>query len=89
MSSKFRCKVEFELNIEGLRELMKSGEMQSALDAAGSAVARSAGGDYGVRTHVASYVAIANVYPDSEEAAKKNLKENTLVKALGSAGLGM
>ena len=82
-------KVKFELNLPGLNELMKSGEMQDALTSAGNAVARAAGGDYGVRTHVASYVAITNVYPDSQEAALKNYQENTLVKALGSAGLGM
>ena len=83
------AKVEFELDINGLRELMKGPEMQSALQEAGDAVASSAGGDYGVRVHVADYVAIANVYPDSQEAAKDNYENNTLLKALGSAGLKM
>lgn len=82
-------KVEFELNMAGLRELMKGPEMQGALEEAGNAVASAAGGDYGVRVHVASYVAIANVYPDSKEAAKDNYENNTLLKALGSAGLSM
>lgn len=81
--------VEFELDIKGLRELMKGPEMQAALQEAGDAVASSAGGDYGVRVHVADYVAIANVYPDSKEAAKDNYENNTLLKALGSAGLKM
>lgn len=81
--------VEFELNIAGLRELMKGPEMQAALQEAGDAVASSAGGDYGVRVHVADYVAIANVFPDSKEAAKDNYENNTLLKALGSAGLKM
>lgn len=83
------AKVEFELDINGLRELMKGPEMQAALQEAGDAVASSAGGDYGVRVHVADYVAIANVYPDSKEAAKDNYENNTLLKALGSAGLKM
>lgn len=83
------AKVEFELDINGLRELMKGPEMQAALQEAGDAVASSAGGDYGVRVHVADYVAIANVYPDSQEAAKDNYENNTLLKALGSAGLKM
>ena len=83
------AKVEFELDINGLRELMKGPEMQGALEDAGNAVASAAGGDYGVRVHVASYVAIANVYPDSKEAAKDNYENNTLLKALGSAGLSM
>ena len=81
--------VEFELDIKGLRELMKGPEMQAALQEAGDAVASSAGGDYGVRVHVADYVAIANVYPDSKEAAKDNYENNTLLKALGSTGLKM
>ena len=81
--------VKFELNISGLQELMKSAEMQAQLEAAGQAVAQAAGGDYGTRVHQASYVAIANVYPASKEAARKNYKDNTLLKALSSAGLSM
>lgn len=82
-------KVEFELDINGLRELMKGQEMQAVLQEAGDAVASGAGGDYGVRVHVADYVAIANVFPESKEAAKDNYENNTLLKALGSAGLSM
>ena len=82
-------KVEFELDINGLRELMKGPEMQAVLQEAGDAVASGASGDYGVRVHVADYVAIANVFPESKEAAKDNYENNTLLKALGSAGLSM
>ena len=81
--------IKFELNLPGLNELMKSAEMQQALTEAGNKVAHSAGPDFGIRTHVASFVAITNVFPESREAAVKNSKENTLLKALGSAGLGM
>ena len=81
------AKVKFELNLKGLNELMKSGEMQGCLQSAGAAVANSAGGDYGVRVHQASFVAICNVYPDSKRAAKDNYENNTLLKAVGSAGL--
>lgn len=81
------AKIKFELNLKGLNELMKSPEMVAALDEAGSAVANNAGDDYGYRTHQASYVAICNVYPESYEAAQKNYKDNTLLKALGTAGL--
>lgn len=81
--------VEFELNIGGLQEIMKSGEMQSALSKAGAAVANAAGGDFGYRVHTASFVALCNVYPESKEAAKKNYKTNALLKAAGSVGLPM
>ena len=82
-------KVEFKLDINGLRELMKGPEMQAVLDEAGAAVASAAGGDYGYRTHVANYVAITNIFPESKEAAHDNYENNTLIKALGSAGLNM
>ena len=81
--------VDFKLNINGLRELMKSGAMQSQLAAAGQAVASAAGRDYGTRVHTASYTAICNVYPDSKEAARENYEENSLLKGLGASGLSM
>ena len=81
--------VKFELNLEGLNELMKSAEMQSALLNAGQAVARNAGSDYAAEVHTANWIAISNVYPNSKEAAHDNFKNNTLLKALGSAGLPM
>ena len=80
-------KARFELNIAGLRELMKSGAMQAHLDQAGAAVASAAGSGYGHRTHLGSYTAICNVYPDTAEAAKENYEKNTLLKAAGSLGL--
>ena len=81
--------VRFELNLQGLNELMKSEEMCHALEQAGEEVARAAGGDYGVRVHTAKRVAIANVYPNSKEAAKDNYEHNTLLKAVESSGLSM
>ena len=81
--------VKFELNLSGLLEIMKSGEMQAALASAGMAGARSAGSDYGFRVHQGDFVALCNVYPDSKKAAKENYKENTLLKAAGAVGLPM
>lgn len=82
-------KVKVELNLPGLNELMKGPEIQSALSAAGNAVIQSAGGDYACDVDVINWIAIANVYPDSKEAAHDNYKNNTLLKALGSTGLKM
>lgn len=72
--------VRFELDIGGLNEIMKSGAMASVLEDAGAAVAAASGIQCGVRTHTASFVAIANVYPDTKEAAKANYKTNALMK---------
>ena len=77
-------KIRFELDLEGLSDLMKSKEMVEVLDQAGSAVAGDAGEEYNYRTHEADYVAITNVYPDSKEAAIENAMENRLLKALGA-----
>jgi hypothetical protein len=68
---------------------MKSPGVQAQLQAAGEAVAGAADGNYGVRVHEASFVAIANVYPEDKESAKKNYERNELLKAIGAAGLPM
>jgi len=80
-------KVKFELNLPGLNAVMMSDGMQAQLQAAGEAVAGVADGNYGVRVHNANYVAIANVYPDDQESAKKNYEKNELLKAAGAVGL--
>ena len=72
--------------------MMKSAEIQAALQSAGEAVAQNAGGlsggaKYGARTHTANWVAITNVYPADAEAARANYKDNTLLKGVGAAGL--
>ena len=87
-------KFQFKLNINGLRELMKSDEMKSCLQEAGDKVAGngtslSGGGAYGTRVHDANYVSICNVYPDDEQAAKDNRANNTALKALSASGLPM
>lgn len=79
--------VDFELNLPGLNELMKSAEMQSHLSMAGAAVAGAAGGDYDHQTYVINFVAVENIFPASEEAMRDNMQNNTLLKALGSVGL--
>ena len=80
-------KVRVKLNLAGVNELMKSPEIQAACEAASDAVAAAAGNGYGVRTHLANYVAITNVYADSAAARRDNAKNNTLLKAVGSVGL--
>ena len=80
-------KVKFELNLPGLNEVMKSPEMQSVLLEAGQKVANAAGSEYAAEVHTANYIAISNVYPANAKAAHDNYTNNTLLKAVGSAGL--
>ena len=76
--------VEFKLNLPGLNELMKSGQMQSALNQAAAQIQGRAGAGYEVESaHPISFVAIASVYAATREAKKDNLKNNTLLKASG------
>lgn len=82
-------KVKIELNLPGLNELMKGKEIQSVLKEAGEAVAQSAGSDYASSVDVINWIAIANVYPNSQRAASENFRDNTLLKAVGSVGLPM
>lgn len=77
--------VEFELNLAGLNELMKSPEMVEILESATSQVANAAGSGFGKRVGQGSFTAIGNVFAENKEAASKCYKENTLLKALGSA----
>ena len=81
--------VKFKLNLKGLSDLMKSGEMQSALLEAGEVVAKTAGDGFEAEVHTADYIAISNVYANSQEAYRENMKNNTLLTALGSVGLRM
>lgn len=87
-----RGNVTFELNMQGLNQLMKSDEMKSILQEAGDMVANSAsamthGEPYGVDVHDAQWVSIASIYGESEEAKRENYEKNILLKALGSTGL--
>lgn len=83
------AKVKFELNLPGLNQIMKSDGMQAHLQAAGDAVTNVADGNYGVDVHVATWTAIASVYPEDLESYRKNMKQNELLKAVGAVGLRM
>lgn len=80
-------KTEFELDIEGLQELMKSSEMQQILNETATNVADKArmqtgNEDFGHDVRVASYVAIGTVFPQSEAAARASYQDNVLEKSL-------
>ena len=82
-------KVEVKLNLQGINEVMKSPEIQSACEEAGRAVAQAAGSEYGTSSGTINYIAYCNVYPDSEDAAKENFEENSILKAVSAVGLKM
>lgn len=83
-------KVKIELNPQGVIELFKSPEVQGWLEECGRHTAELANGmsglEYNSQVHNASFTAIANVYADTPETARDNIKNNTLAKALGDSG---
>ena len=72
----------FELNKAGVRELLKSAEMQSVLDGYAKAAANRAGEGYDAEVHLGKKRAYANVYAATPEAKRDNLDNNTLLKSL-------
>lgn len=79
------AKVDFEFNLPGLNELMKSAEMKGILDDAAAKIAATAGEGYGVESaHSINFIAIAAVHAETYEAKLDNNKNNTLLHAVGS-----
>lgn len=83
--------VEVKLSLPGINAMMRSPGMQAAVQRAGRAVAANAasmsGAPFGTRTHLASYVAIANVFPEDREGLRAVMERNVLEKAIDATGL--
>ena len=86
--------VRIELNLHGIRELLKSKEMQAVLrenvkqichDANNMAVVD--GAKYHYNVHVADYTALGGVATQNDASKEDNFENNTLLKALGKSGL--
>lgn len=72
----------FVLNRAGVRSLLQGGEMKAVVEEKARGIAGRAGVGYGVDTYVGARRVNAMVYPDSPEAYFRNLKHNTLLKAI-------
>ena len=80
------AKVKFVLNLPGLNELMKSGEMQAVLNSAAAQIAGAAGEGYETESaHPLSFAAIASVRAATYDSYYDCLENNTLLKAAGGA----
>lgn len=76
------AKVDFKLNREGVRQLLKSHEMQSiCLEYANSALGRLGPG-YEVSTHSGRNRVNAEVKAETFAARRDNLKNNSILKAV-------
>ena len=76
------AKVKFELNREGVRELMKSDEMVSVLESYANKAVAQLGDGYSSNTHVGRNRANAEVTADTFQARRENAQFNTILKAV-------
>lgn len=73
----------FELDRDGVRELMQSPEMANICESYARDVQARAGSGYEVNTYVGKTRVNASVHAETEEAVRDNFDNNTLLKALG------
>lgn len=76
------AKIKIELNDAGVQSLLKGQKMQEILAVHAAAKAQQAGAGYDSAVHVFSKRAVANIFPDTEEAAQDNYNNNTLLKVV-------
>lgn len=76
-------KTKIVLNSAGVRAMLKSPEMQAMLSERAQAVAQRAGAGYETDVFAGKTRANASVFASDAKSAKDNLKNNTLLKALG------
>ena len=75
-------KLKVVLNEEGVRQMLKSGEMALLLkERAQDAISRIGGG-YNITTHTGANRVNVSISPASYKAHKEDLKNNTIIKAL-------
>ena len=72
----------FELNLEGLNELMKSQEMMGICKEYASKAQSKLGDGYEVKTYTLNYVSAAKVQATTYKARKDNAENNTIWKAI-------
>jgi hypothetical protein len=73
----------FELNSDGVRELLKSAEMQNKVNEVGERILEACGDGYEVKHNVGRTRASCTVHPATAKAYYSNRKHRTLQKALG------
>ena len=75
-------KFHFELNAEGVRQLLKSQEMSQVCQRYANSITGRAGKGYGTDSYSGRNRVNVSVYTETSEAYRDNLKNNTLLKAV-------
>lgn len=76
------AKVKFELNRSGVRELMKSKEMEKVVNEYANSALGRLGEGYEVSTYSGLTRVNAEVSAETFAAKRENLKSNTIIKAV-------
>ena len=76
------AKVRFELNREGVRDLLRSKEMMDVCQEYANNALGKLGDGYEVTTHTGSNRVNAEVAAVTAAAKKENLSDNTIIKAV-------
>ena len=74
--------IRIELNSAGIREMLKSSEMEALLGEIAGEVAGRAGTGYEHDTHMMPGRVVASAYASTSEAYRDNLNNNTLLRSL-------
>ena len=74
--------MKIELNSPGIREMLRSPEMQALLKEHADEVAGRASTGYASDSHLTGGRAVASAYADTREAVRDNLDNNTLLRCL-------
>ncbi|MBE5852272.1 MAG: hypothetical protein E7299_04870 [Lachnospiraceae bacterium] len=77
--------VKVEINYKGLLELFKNEQIKEKCISVANNVAQIAGEGYNVSNWTGPHRAGATVWCDSYDAIRDNMKNNTMLKALGAS----
>ena len=76
-------KIKFELNQQGVRELLRSDEMMQVIEGYADGVRSRCGPGYDKSSYRGKNRVNVSVRASSRKAKRDNLKNNTLLKSLG------
>lgn len=76
------AKIKVKLNSAGVRELLKSSEMQAVLEAKATQIVQSAGPGYEIDRYTGVNRVNVGIYPATKSARSDNFRNNTLLKAV-------
>lgn len=74
--------IKVKLNHSGVREMLKSAEMQSLLAERAQAVVNRLGDGYAADPYVGKNRANVSIHPETAKAFRETYKENSILKAL-------